>query len=167
MSQQLSTQTTKPAFPFLDLQAQFVTIRGEVMAAVERVMESQQFILGREVAAFEQEVRRQVGCQHVLGCASGSDALLLALMALEVGPGDEVIAPPFTFVATAGAIARLHARPVFIDIDPDTYNLDPRQLDKLITPRTKAIIPVHLFGMAADMQRLVAATAKFFRTSSD
>ena len=151
----LSNPAPKPAFPFLDLQAQFATIRQEVMAAVTRVMESQHFILGPEVTAFEQEVKPQVGCEHIFGCASGSDALLLALMALGVGPGDEVIAPPFTFVATAGAIARLHARTVFIDIDPETYNLDPQQLERLITPRTKAIIPVHLFGLAADMDEIL------------
>lgn len=142
---------TKSAFPFLDLKAQFATIREEVSSAVEQVLESQIFIMGPEVSALEEEIKGQVGCKYVFGCASGSDALLLALMALGVGPGDEVITVPFTFVATAGAIARLHARPVFIDIDPNTYNLDANQLQQAITPRTKAVIPVHLFGLSADM----------------
>jgi dTDP-4-amino-4,6-dideoxygalactose transaminase len=145
----------KPQFPFLDLKAQFSTIREEVLAAVTRVMESQSFILGPEVSAFEEEIKTQVGCAHVIGCASGSDAIVLALMALGIGPGDEVIAPPFTFVATAGSISRLGARPVFIDIDPQTYNLDTRQLERLITPKTKAIIPVHLFGLSAEMDAIL------------
>jgi dTDP-4-amino-4,6-dideoxygalactose transaminase len=145
----------KPQFPFLDLKAQFSTIREEVLAAVTRVMESQSFILGPEVSAFEEEIKTHVGCAHVIGCASGSDAIVLALLALGIGPGDEVIAPPFTFVATAGSISRLGARPVFIDIDPQTYNLDTRQLERLITPKTKAIIPVHLFGLSADMDAIL------------
>lgn len=145
----------KPQFPFLDLKAQFSTIRDEVMAAVTRVMEAQYFILGPEVSSFEEEVKEQVGCAHAIGCASGSDAIVLALMALGVGPGDEVIAPPFTFVATAGSISRLGARPVFVDVDPQTYNLDTRQLEKLITPKTKAIIPVHLFGLSAEMDTIL------------
>jgi dTDP-4-amino-4,6-dideoxygalactose transaminase len=151
---------TEELFPFLDLKAQFATIRNEVMAAVTRVMDSQGFILGPEVSAFEEEIKPQVGCQHVFGCASGSDALLLALMALGVGPGDEVITVPFTFVATAGAIARLHARPVFVDIDPASYNLDAAQLEPAITPRTKAIIAVHLFGLSADMHPIMEVAAR-------
>ncbi len=150
----------KHLFPFLDLRAQFATIREEVMAAVTRVMDAQSFILGPEVSAFEEEVKAQVGCEFALGCASGSDAILLALMALGVGPGDEVITPPFTFVATAGSIARLGARPVFVDIDPNTYNLDARQLEALITPKTKAIMPVHLFGLAADLEPILAIAGR-------
>lgn len=146
----------KPQFPFLDLKAQFATIREEVMTAVTRVMDSQVFIMGPEVSALEEEIKPQTGCKHVFGCASGSDALLLALMALGVGPGDEVITVPFTFVATAGAIARLHAKPVFIDIDPVTYNMDPSKIEAAITARTKAIIPVHLFGLSADMDAIMA-----------
>ena len=142
-------------FPFLDLKAQFATIRDEVMAVVNRVMESQQFIMGPEVSALEEEIKSQVGCKHVFGCASGSDALLLALMALGVGPGDEVITVPFTFVATAGSIARLHAKPVFVDIDSATFNMDPAKLEAAITPRTKAIIPVHLFGLSADLDPIL------------
>jgi len=152
--------SVKPAFPFLDLKAQYATIRDEVNSAVERVFESQIFIMGPEVSAFEEEVKAQVGCEYVFGCASGSDALLLALMALGVGPGDEVITVPFTFVATVGAIARLHARTVFVDIDPVTFNLDPERLEQAITPRTKAIIPVHLFGLCADMDSILKIANK-------
>jgi histidinol-phosphate/aromatic aminotransferase/cobyric acid decarboxylase-like protein len=119
-------QTRAPLFPFLDLKAQYAHIRDEVETAVTRVLESQQFILGPEVSALEQELVATLNTQFAIGCASGSDALLLALMALEIGPRDEVITPPFTFVATAGSIARLGAIPVFVDIDPDTFNLDPQ-----------------------------------------
>ncbi len=150
----------KPAFPFLDLKAQYANIRDEVNSAVESVFESQIFIMGPEVSAFEEEVKGQVGCEYVFGCASGSDALLLALMALGVGPGDEVITVPFTFVATVGAIARLHARTVFVDIDPVTFNLDPKKLERAITSRTKAIIPVHLFGLCADMDAILEIASK-------
>jgi dTDP-4-amino-4,6-dideoxygalactose transaminase len=138
-------------FPFLDLQAQFAGLRSEIMAAITRVMESQKLILGAEVDQFEAEVRDYVGCRFAVGCASGSDALLLALMALGVGPGDEVITTPFTFVATGGSIARLGATPVFVDIDPVTYNLDPHALEPAITTHTKVIIPVHLYGLPAAM----------------
>jgi dTDP-4-amino-4,6-dideoxygalactose transaminase len=148
-------RSTKPLFPFLDLNAQYVLIRDEVRQAIERVMESQQFILGPEVSAFEEDARRYLGCQYAIGCASGSDALLLALMALEIGAGDEVIAPPFTFVSTAACIARLGARAVFVDINPQTFNLDPWQLEDVITRKTKAIIPVHLFGAPAEMDGIL------------
>ena len=146
--------TMRPLFPFLDLQAQFATIRSDVMAAVERVLDSQHFILGPEVEALEREIAEYTGAEFAVGCASGSDALLLALMALEIGSGDEVITTPFTFGATAGAIARLQARPVFVDIDPVTFNLDVDQLEAAITPRTRAIMPVHLFGLSAEMDRI-------------
>jgi dTDP-4-amino-4,6-dideoxygalactose transaminase len=149
-------QTKKaPLFPFLNLQEQLRGIRDEIMAAIQRVLESQQFILGPEVNALEQELAATLNAQFAIGCASGSDALLLALMALEIGPGDEVITPPFTFVATAGSIARLGATPVFIDIDPDTFNLDPAKLAAAITSRTRAIMPVHLFGLSADMDPIL------------
>jgi dTDP-4-amino-4,6-dideoxygalactose transaminase len=141
---------TKP-FPFLDLVAQYATIRDEVNQAIARVMESQHFILGPEVKALEQEVAKYTGADFGIGCASGSDALLLALMAFEIGPGDEVLTTPFTFVATGGSIARLGARPVFVDVDPATFNLDPTKLEDAFTDRTKAILPVHLFGLAADL----------------
>src|SRR5262249_35453324 len=107
------------------------------------------------VEALEGEIAKRIGCQFAIGCASGSDALLLALMALGVGAGDEVITPPFTFVATVGSIARLGARPVFVDIKPDTFNLDPERLKHAITPRTKAVMPVHLFGLSADMDEIL------------
>lgn len=145
----------KPQFPFLDLKAQFAGIRADVMAAVEKVLDSQHFILGPEVEKLEDEVADYLGVQHAIGCASGSDALLLALMALEVGPGDEVITTPFTFGATAGSVARLGARPVFVDIDPESYNLDVQQIEAAITPRTRAIMPVHLFGLAAPMDAVM------------
>src|SRR5437588_5353050 len=154
----------KPAhamqFPFLDLKAQYATIRRDVEAAVARVLESQQLIGGAEVSGFEAEVAAYVGVRHAVACASGTDALLLALMALGVGPGDEVITPPFTFVATAGSIARLGARPVFVDIDAATFNLDPAAIERLITPRTKAIMPVHLFGLTADMVPIMELAAR-------
>lgn len=139
-------------FPFLDLKAQFEGMRAEIMDAVSRTMQSQRFILGPEVEALESEIAEYVGCREAIACASGSDALLLALMALNVGPGDEVITTPFTFVATAGSIARLGAKPVFVDIDPVTYNLDPEHLERSITYKTRAIIPVHLYGLSAAME---------------
>ena len=115
---------------FLDLNAQFSSIRGEIMAAVMEVLEGQHFILGPQVEEFEKEIARSVGCEFAIGCASGSDALLLALMALGVDAGDEVITTPYTFGATGGSIARLKARPVFVDIDPLTYNMDGRKLER-------------------------------------
>lgn len=152
--------STRVRLPFLDLKAQFAGIRAEVLAAVVRVLESQHFILGPEVEGLEEELARLTGCRFAIGCASGSDALLLALMALEIGPRDEVITTPFTFVATAGSIARLGARPVFVDIDPETFNIDPRQVEKAITPRSRAIMPVHLFGLPADMDSVLEIAAK-------
>jgi dTDP-4-amino-4,6-dideoxygalactose transaminase len=145
----------KNLFPFLDLKAQHATIRDEVLAAVTAVLESQHFIMGPEVEKLETEVAQFIGSSFAIGCASGSDALLLALMSMGVGSGDEVVTTPFTFVATAGSIARLNAKPVFVDIDPETYNLDWRQLEAAITPRTKAIIPVHLFGLPAEMGKIM------------
>ena len=141
--------------PFLDLQSQFESIREEVVSAVTRVLESQHFILGPEVAAFEQELSKALDLKFAITCASGSDALLLALMAIDVAPGDEIITTPFTFVATAGSIARLGARPVFVDIDPGTYNIDPCLIEAALTPKTRAVIPVHLFGMSADLDPIL------------
>jgi dTDP-4-amino-4,6-dideoxygalactose transaminase len=140
--------------PLLDLRAQFQTIRGEVMAAVERVFESQHFILGPEVEAFERDAAEYCRIKHAIGCGSGSDALLLALTALGVGPGDEVVTASFSFFATAGSIARLGARPVFVDISPDDFNIDPNLIERAITPRAKAILPVHLFGQCAEMDAI-------------
>lgn len=142
-------------FPFLDLNAQFSSIRGEIMAAVMDVLEGQHFILGPQVEEFEKEIARSVGCEFAVGCASGSDALLLALMALGVDAGDEVITTPYTFGATGGSIARLKARPVFVDIDPLTYNMDGRKLERAVTLRTRAILPVHLFGLSAEMMPIL------------
>ncbi len=144
----------KLLFPFLDLKAEYATMKEEIGTAVEKVLESQQFIMGPEVRQLEAEIAAFIGSRFALGCASGSDALLLALTALGVGPGDEVITPPFTFVATAGSISRLQARPVFVDIDRETYNLDPARLEAAITSHTKAIMPVHLFGLAAEMDKI-------------
>lgn len=155
-----SPAAIKPAFDFLDLKAQFRSIRAEVMDAIVRVMESQVFILGPEVKALEEEYAKEFGSKFVISCASGSDALLLALMAAGVGPGDEVITTPFSFVATAGSIARVGAKPVFVDIDPATFNLDTKQINTAISPRTKAVMPVHLFGLAADMNSIKTAIAK-------
>jgi dTDP-4-amino-4,6-dideoxygalactose transaminase len=146
---------SKMRFPFLDLQAQYAGIKDEVLAAAAQVLESQHFILGPEVQALEKELGQLIGCSFAIGCASGSDALLLALMALGVSSGDEVVTAPFTFVATGGSIARLQAKPVFVDIDPATYNLDWKQLEAAITPKTKAIVPVHLFGLSAEMDQIM------------
>lgn len=141
----------KNNFPFLDLKAQFAGIHDEILAAVGNVLESQNFILGPEVEAFEREVAERIGCKYAIGCASGTDALILALLALDIGYGDEVITTPFTFVASAGSIARVGAKPVFVDIDPETFNISPTAIEKAITSRTKAIMPVHLFGLSAKL----------------
>jgi dTDP-4-amino-4,6-dideoxygalactose transaminase len=140
--------------PLLDLKAQYKTIKPDIMAAIEAVCDEQGFILGPRVAEFEQALSKYVGAGHAVGCASGTDAILLALMAVGVGQGDEVITVPFTFFATAGSISRLGARPVFVDITPDTFNMDPAQIEKKITANTRAIMPVHLFGQCADMKTI-------------
>jgi dTDP-4-amino-4,6-dideoxygalactose transaminase len=144
----------KLLFPFLDLKAEYAIMKEDIRAAVDRVLESQQFIMGPEVKQLEAEIAAFVGSRFAIACASGSDALLLALMALGVDSGDEVITPPFTFVATAGSIARLKATPVFVDIDRETYNLDATRLEAAIASRTKAIMPVHLFGLPAEMEKI-------------
>jgi len=138
--------------PLLDLKTQYTAMRDEIRAAIDRVCDSQQFILGPEVAALETEVAAYCETTHAVGLSSGTDALLVALMALDVGAGDDVVTSPHSFFATAGVIARLGARPVFADIDPATFNLDPKAAAAAITPRTKAIIPVHLFGRCADLE---------------
>jgi dTDP-4-amino-4,6-dideoxygalactose transaminase len=142
--------------PLLDLKAQYATIKSEVDAAIAEVMESQHFILGPKVEQCEKAVAGYSGCAHGVGVSSGTDALLACLMAEDIGPGDEVITTPYTFFATVGAIARLGATPVFVDIDPRTFNLDAAQLAAKITARTRAIIPVHLYGQMADMDQVMS-----------
>lgn len=144
------------AVPLLDLNRQNGPLHAELMAACERVLRSGHFILGAEVEALEREAAALLGARHALAVSSGTDALLVALMALDIGPGDEVICPAFTFFATAGSIARTGATPVFADVRADDFNLDPADVARRITSRTKAIIPVHLFGQAAVMEELLA-----------
>lgn len=148
------TKSAKETMPFLNLKAQFASIRREIFEAVTRVLESQHFILGPEVEAFEREISTLTGCSHAIACASGSDALILALLALEIGRGDEVITTPFTFVASAGSIVRVGAKPVFVDIDAETFNISPHAIKNAITSRTRAIMPVHLFGLSAEMNEI-------------
>src|SRR5262245_925141 len=152
---------TKPVVvPLLDLKAQYASLRDEIREAIDRVLESQQCINGPEVAQLEKEVARYSLAKHCVGVSSGTDALLLSLMALDVGAGSEVVTTPFTFFATAGSISRLGAKPVFVDIDPVTFNIDPAKIEAAVTPRTKAIMPVHLFGQCADMDRILAVAKK-------
>ncbi len=141
--------------PLLDLKAQYAAIKEETREAIDRVLDSQQFILGPEVSGLEAEVAAYCGCRHGIGVSSGTDALLVALMAIGVGPGDEVIIPTYTFFATAGSVARLGAKPVLVDCDPLTYNLDPSQVEAAVTPRSVAVIPVHLFGLMADIDPIL------------
>ncbi len=157
-----SSSTEVPALrvPLLDLTAQFAPIRADVLAAVTRVCDSQQFILGAEVEALERELAERLDVRHALGVSSGTDALLMALMALNIGPGDEVITPTYSFFATAGCVTRVGAKPVLVDIDPATFCMTADALAKAITPRTKAVIPVHLFGQTVDMDPLLAVARK-------
>ena len=141
--------------PLLDLQAQYVSLRDDLQQAVDRVMSSQRFVLGDEVRKLESSIAEYCQTRHAIGCASGSDALLLAMMALDVKAGDEVITTPFSFFATGACITRLGARPVFVDIDPHTYNIDPSRVGEAITPRTKAIMPVHIYGQCAPIDPLL------------
>lgn len=156
MTPNLHASTAPEAIPQFDLSGQYAAIGEEIREAVQRVLASQQFILGREGTALEEEIARLCGVAHGIGVASGTDALALALRACGVQPGDEVILPTFTFVATGSAVTALGAKPVFADIHPNTYNIDPAQLERHITPRTRAIIAVHLYGLPADMDSIVA-----------
>ena len=147
----------KRTVPLLDLKEQYATIKSEIREAIDRVLESQAFILGSEVSEFEESVRQYLGCEYAIGVSSGTDALLLSLMALEIGPGDEVVTTPYTFFATAGSIARTGAKIVFVDIEEDSFNIDPAKLSEAITDRTKAIVPVHLYGRSANMDGVMEA----------
>ncbi len=154
--------------PLLDLKAQYAPIRSDVLKAIEAVCDDQGFILGSRVQQLEQAIGRYVGSAHAVGVASGSDALLLSLMASGVKAGDEVVTVPFTFFATVGAISRLGAKPVFVDILPESYNIDPGRIERAVTPRTKAIIPVHLFGQCAEMDPILdLARRKHLRVIED
>ena len=144
--------------PLLDLKAGYAPLREEIRAAIDRVVESQIFINGSEVEGLEEEVAVYSQCRYGIGVSSGTDALLAALMAIDIQPGDEIITSPYTFFATAGTIWRLGAKPVFVDIDPQTYNMDTSPaggLEAAITPRTKAIMPVHLYGQMTEMDPLM------------
>ncbi|NLE36435.1 MAG: DegT/DnrJ/EryC1/StrS family aminotransferase [Pirellulaceae bacterium] len=152
--------TTPQGVPLLDLAKQHAPLMDEMVDALRSVCQSGAFVLGPEVTKLEKATAEYCQAKHAVGCASGSDALLLALMALDIGPGDEVILPSFTFFATASAVTRLGATPVFADIEPDTFNLDPAAVAACMTPATKAILPVHLFGQCADMDAIGAIAAK-------
>ena len=154
------TTTTITQVPLLDLNRQYEPIMDEVLTAVSDVFESKQFILGPKVNELETAIAKYCQCPHAVGVASGTDALLIAIMALDIGPGDEVITTPFTFFATAGCISRVGATPVFVDIDPKTYNINPNLIEEKITDKTKAIIPVHLYGQMADMDSIMSIAKK-------
>jgi len=148
------------AVPLLDLTAQYAPLRTDILAAITRVCDSQRFILGPEVEAMEKEFAGMLGVSDAVSMSSGTDALLAVLMALGIGPGDEVITPTFSFFATAGCVSRVGATPVFVDIDPITFNVDPAAVERALTPRTKAILPVHLYGLCADMNAILAIAAR-------
>src|SRR6058998_1724696 len=148
------------AIPLLDLKQQYATIRDDVLRVTNEVYESQYFILGPRVDAFERDFAAYCQSKHSVGLSSGTDALLIALMVLGVGRGDEVIVPAYSFFATAGVVDRLGARPVFVDIDLADYNIDPKLIEAKITPRTRAIMPVHLYGQCAAMDEINAIAGK-------
>ena len=144
----------------VDLKVQYQNIKAEVDAALQNVMNNTAFINGPEVKAFQEELQSYLGVKHVIPCANGTDALQIAMMALDLQPGDEVITASFTYVATAEVIALLKLKPVLVDVDPHTFNIDPAALEKAITPKTKAIVPVHLFGQCADMDPILEIARK-------
>jgi len=151
----------KVRVPFFDLSRQLISIKEEIRSAIEEVYETGQFILGPQVHTLEEAVASYCQTEYGVGVASGSDALLLSLMAVGVGTGDEVILPSFTFFATAGSVSRLGATPIFVDIEPETYNIDPEKIEEKITSRTKAIVPVHLFGQCAEMDRILQISKRY------
>jgi dTDP-4-amino-4,6-dideoxygalactose transaminase len=151
--------TTAQKVPLLDLRAQYAPLRAEFIDAITRVCDSQQFILGGEVSALEEDLAETLEVEHAIGVSSGTDAILAVLMALGIGSGDEVVTSTYSFFATAGCVSRLGATPVFVDIDPITYNIDPQSLRGAITSRTRAIMPVHLFGLCAEMDPIIEAAA--------
>jgi len=146
--------------PLLDLKPQYQSLKKEIDEAVQRVIDSQYFIMGPDIAKLEEEICLYLKCKKAIGVSSGTDALLLALMALDIRPGDEVIVPTYSFFATAGVVARLNAIPVFVDCDPVTFNIDPKKLEERITSKTKVIIPVHLYGQSADMDEIMNIAKK-------
>ena len=145
---------------FIDLKSEYLRMKDEIDEAVKNVLESTAFIMGKDVKLFEQEFAQYLGIEHALGVSSGTDALLVALMAIGIKPGDEVITTPFTFIATAEVIALLGAKPVFVDIDDKTYNIDVTKIEEVITDKTKAIIPVHLYGQSADVDEIMEIAKK-------
>lgn len=146
--------------PMLDLHAQYEPLMKDIREQIERVFSDHHYIMGAQVPELETKMQEYLGIKHAIACASGTDALVLAIKALGIGEGDEIITTPFTFFATAGSISRNHARPVFVDIDPRTFNIDPERIEAAITPRTKAIMPVHLFGQSANMERIMEIARK-------
>jgi UDP-2-acetamido-2-deoxy-ribo-hexuluronate aminotransferase len=148
-------------YPMVDLKGQYLKIKSEIDAAIAEVLADTAFIKGPAVKRFEENLARYLGVKHVIGCGNGTDALQLALMALDLHPGDEVITTSFTFIATAEVIALLKLKPVLVDVLPDTYNIDPKAVERAITPQTKAIIPVHLFGQTADMHQIMRIAEKY------
>jgi dTDP-4-amino-4,6-dideoxygalactose transaminase len=155
-----SPLATTLTVPLLDLVAQYQPLRDDILTALTRVCDSQRFIMGPEVEGLERELASMIGVEHAIGVSSGTDALLAVLMALGIGPGDEVITPTFSFFATAGCVTRLGATPVFVDVDPVTLAADPDAVARAVTPKTRAILPVHLFGLCADMDALHAVATR-------